>query len=81
MVVHHAPPLPFLPSDVHGKMVVAVPFVWLGDPAKGEELIKPIREVTESHGEAIGMNPWVGGNQVSTLSTHTVLATTGSRTI
>ena len=60
MVLRHAPPLPFVPSDIHGKMVIALPFVWLGDPAKGEELIKPIREVTESHGEAIGMNPWVG---------------------
>ncbi len=71
MVVRHAPPLPFLPSDVHGKMVVAVPFVWLGDPAKGEELIKPIREVTESHGEAIGMNPWVGWQSgFDALNTH-----------
>jgi FAD/FMN-containing dehydrogenase len=60
MVVRHAPPLPFLPNNVHGKMVVAVPFVWLGDQAKGEELIKPLREITEPHGEAIGMNRWVG---------------------
>ena len=60
MVVRHAPPLPFLPNNVHGKMVVVVPFVWLGDQAKGEELIKPLREITEPHGEAIGMNPWVG---------------------
>lgn len=60
MVLRHAPPLPFLPSDVHGKMVVAVPFVWLGDRARGEELIRPLREITEPHGEAIGMNPWVG---------------------
>jgi FAD/FMN-containing dehydrogenase len=71
MVVRHAPLLPFLPSGVHGKMVVAVPFVWLGDPAKGEELIKPIREVTESHGEAIGMNPWVGWQAgFDALNTH-----------
>ncbi len=60
MVVRHAPPLPFLPENVHGKMVVVVPFVWLGDPAKGEELIKPLRDFTEQLGEAIGMNPWVG---------------------
>jgi FAD/FMN-containing dehydrogenase len=59
MVVRHAPPLPFLQTNVHGKMVVAVPFVWLGERDKGEELIKPLQEVTESHGEAIGMNPWV----------------------
>jgi FAD/FMN-containing dehydrogenase len=60
MVVRHAPPLPFLPKDVHGKMVVVIPFVWLGNEAKGAQLIQPIREATTSHGEAIGMNPWVG---------------------
>jgi FAD/FMN-containing dehydrogenase len=59
IVVRHAPPLPFLPATVHGKMVVAVPFVWLGERAEGEKLIRPIREFTESHGEAIGMNRWV----------------------
>ena len=60
MVVRHAPPLPFLPNSVHGKMVVVVPFVFLGNQAMGEELIKPLREITEPHGEAIGMNPWIG---------------------
>jgi FAD/FMN-containing dehydrogenase len=60
MVARHAPPLPFLPDDVHGKMVVIVPFVWLGDQEEGEKLIKPIREATTSLGEGIGMNPWVG---------------------
>ncbi len=60
LVVRHAPPLPFLPKDVHGKMVVIVPFVWLGDEAEGARLIGPIREATPSLGEAIGMNPWAG---------------------
>ncbi|MCK5572619.1 MAG: FAD-binding oxidoreductase, partial [Bacteroidetes bacterium] len=60
VVLRHAPPLPFLPEDVHGRLVVVVPFVWLGDQAKGEELIKPVREITQSVGEAIGMNPWSG---------------------
>jgi FAD/FMN-containing dehydrogenase len=59
MIVRQAPPLPFLSDDVHGKMVVVVPFVWLGEKEKGEALIKPIREITASHGEAVGMNPWV----------------------
>jgi FAD/FMN-containing dehydrogenase len=59
MVVRQAPPLPFIPTDIHGKMVVIVPFVWLGEPAKGEALINPIRETTPSHAEAIGNNPWV----------------------
>ncbi|MGD9217386.1 MAG: FAD-binding oxidoreductase [Desulfobacteraceae bacterium] len=59
IVVRHAPPLPFIPATVHGKMVVAVAFVWLGERTEGEELIRPIRDITESHGEAIGMNRWV----------------------
>lgn len=59
MVVRPAPPLPFLPAEAHGQLMVAVPFVWLGDSAKGEELIKPLRDVTESLGEHIGMTPWV----------------------
>ncbi len=50
----------FFPSEVPGGMVIALPFVWLGDPTRGEELIQPIRDFTESNGEGIGMNPWVG---------------------
>ncbi|MFQ5709293.1 MAG: FAD-binding oxidoreductase [bacterium] len=58
MVVRHAPPLPFLDQSVHGKLVVVVPFVYLGDRKKGEKLIQPVREFGRPHAEAIGMNPW-----------------------
>jgi FAD/FMN-containing dehydrogenase len=60
MAIRQAPPLPFLPERVHGKLVVIVPFVWLGEPAEGEKLIKPVRETAETLGEGIGMNSWVG---------------------
>jgi len=60
MVIRHAPPLPFLPESAHGKMVVLLPFVWLGDQAEGEKLLQPIRETTETVGEFMGMNPWTG---------------------
>jgi FAD/FMN-containing dehydrogenase len=59
VVVRHAPPLPFLPDEVHGKLVVVVPFVWLGEETEGAKLVKPIREATVSLGETIGMAPWV----------------------
>ena len=59
MVVRHAPPLPFLPQEVHGELVVVVPFVWLGDKAEGARLVEAIRNATPSHGETVGMNPWV----------------------
>ena len=59
MVIRQAPPLPFLNESVHGKMVVIVPFVWLGEKTKGEALIEPIREAATSQGEALGMNAWL----------------------
>ncbi len=59
-VVRHAPPLPFLPQEVHGKLVVLVPFVWLGDPEEGEKLIQPIRDFGDNWGDGSGMKPWTG---------------------
>ena len=58
MVIRHAPPLPFLPDEYHGKLVVLVPFVWLGDPAEGEKLIQPIRDMGETIGDGSGVKPW-----------------------
>ncbi|MCI0344070.1 MAG: FAD-binding oxidoreductase [Chloroflexi bacterium] len=58
MVIRQAPPLPFLPSDVHGQLVVIVPFVWLGARELGEELLRPIRDLAVSHGEHMGPTPW-----------------------
>lgn len=63
MVVRHAPPLPFIPEKYHGKLVVLIPFVHLGDKEKGEELIQPIRDAEESIGEGSGMNPWSAWQQ------------------
>jgi FAD/FMN-containing dehydrogenase len=59
LAIRKAPPLPFLSEDVHGKLVVIIPFVWLGDSTEGEKLIQPIRDAAGQHGEHIGMNPWV----------------------
>jgi len=60
MVIRHAPPLPFLPEEHHGKLVVLVPMVYLGDAEKGKELMQPIRDFGETLGDGTGMIPWVG---------------------
>lgn len=60
LVVRHAPPLPFIPNEFHGKLVVLVPFVWLGDPEQGKKLIQPILDHGETLGSGAGMHPWVG---------------------
>ena len=45
IVVHRkAPPLPFVPTELHGKPVVMVVSCWVGDPDEGERVIRPLRE-------------------------------------
>jgi FAD/FMN-containing dehydrogenase len=58
MVIRHAPPLPFIPEEYHGELVVLLPFVWLGDPEEGEKLIQPIRDFGETIGDGSGVKPW-----------------------
>jgi FAD/FMN-containing dehydrogenase len=38
-----APPAPFLPEEWHFKKVIAVIGCWSGDPAAGEDAVKPLR--------------------------------------
>jgi FAD/FMN-containing dehydrogenase len=58
MVIRHAPPLPFLPEEVHGRLIVAVPFVYLGEGKEGERLIKPLEQFATPYGSMMGMIPW-----------------------
>ena len=45
IVLHRkAPPLPFVPDELHGKPVVMVVPCWVGDLEEGEKFIKPLRE-------------------------------------
>jgi FAD/FMN-containing dehydrogenase len=45
IVVHRkAPPLPFVPQELHGKPVVMVIVCWAGDIEEGEKFVKPLRE-------------------------------------
>lgn len=59
-VLRFAPPLPFIPEEYHGKMVLLIPFVWLGDPEEGEKLLQPLRDKGETIGDGSGMKPWTG---------------------
>jgi FAD/FMN-containing dehydrogenase len=44
IVVHRkAPPLPFVPPELHGKPVVAVVCCWAGDIDDGERFIRPLK--------------------------------------
>lgn len=62
-ILRQAPPLPFLPADVHGRtVVVLVPF-YLGDAAQGMKRIAPLREFGTPHGEHLGVQPYAQWQQ------------------
>ena len=63
MVARKAPPLPFLPEDVHGKEVIVLPLCYVGDPAAGEKQIAPLRKFGTAHGEHIGVQPYTAWQQ------------------
>jgi len=63
MVTRKAPPLPFLPAEVHGQEIVALALCYAGDPAEGEKLIAPLRGFGKALGEHIGVQPYVAWQQ------------------
>lgn len=58
VVLRKAPPLPFLPANVHGKQVVVLAVFYTGDNTEGQKLIEPLRSFGDAHGEHIGVQPY-----------------------
>jgi FAD/FMN-containing dehydrogenase len=58
-----APPLPFLPPEVHGKGIVALPLLYAGDPKEGARLIDPLRAIGTPIGEHVGVQPYAAWQQ------------------
>jgi FAD binding domain/Berberine and berberine like len=45
IVMHRkAPPLDFVPAELHGRLIVGVVCCWSGDLEEGEKVIRPLRE-------------------------------------
>jgi len=63
MVTRKAPPLPFLPADVHGKEIVALAICYVGDPNEGKKLVEPLRGFGQPLGEHIGVQPFTAWQQ------------------
>ncbi len=62
-VVRKAPPLPFLPEDVHGELVLILPVFVAGDMEAGKELVAPLRAVGKPIADVIGPHPYTGWQQ------------------
>src|SRR5215475_6023467 len=54
-----APPLPFLPEDIHGKPIVAVLGVWSGRPEDGDAATLPFRQLAPVVVDLFGPMPYV----------------------
>jgi FAD/FMN-containing dehydrogenase len=63
VVLRKAPPLPFLPENVHGKEVIVLAVFYVGDIVEGEKLIEPLRSFGDAYGEHIGAQPYVAWQQ------------------
>lgn len=62
-VLRKAPPLPFLPENVHGKGVIVLAVFYAGDTKEGEKLIDPLRGFGDPYGEHIGAMPYAQWQQ------------------
>ena len=58
VVLRQAPPLPFLPQDVHGREVIVLPIFYAGAATEGERLIDQLRAFGNPHGEHVGTQPY-----------------------
>jgi len=57
-VLRKAPPLPFLPPEVHGTEIIAFALFHAGDPEAGRKAIEPVRHFGKALGEFIGVQPY-----------------------
>ena len=63
LILRQAPPLPFLPEEVHGKMVTVLAVFYDGDTNKGKQLIDLVRNFGSKHGEHVGVQPYTAWQQ------------------
>ncbi len=63
VVMRKAPPLPFLPTEVHGTEVLVLALCYVGDPADGQRTIAPLRALGQPIAEAVGPMPFAAWQQ------------------
>ena len=60
IVVHRkAPPLPFVPEQLHGKPVVMVICCWVGDIEEGQKFIKPLKDFSSPVADVCMTKPYL----------------------
>jgi FAD/FMN-containing dehydrogenase len=64
VVMRKAPPLPFLPEEVHGKEVVVLAIAVIAELEKNEKLVDSLRGFGQPVGEFIGRMPYINWQQM-----------------
>jgi FAD/FMN-containing dehydrogenase len=60
IVVHRkAPPLPFVPEELHGELVAMVIPCWIGDFDEGEKVIRPMKEFGNAVADVCVQKPYL----------------------
>jgi FAD/FMN-containing dehydrogenase len=62
-VLRKAPPLPFLPEEVHGTEVVVLAAMYAGEMSAGEAALAPLRSIGTPIADVIGPHPFAGWQQ------------------
>lgn len=63
IVLRHAPPLPFLPPEVHGQLILALAVCYLGAADEGRKLVARLTELGSVLGQHVGMQPFTAWQQ------------------
>ncbi len=58
VVLRKAPPLPFLPAEVHGKEILVFAICYVGDERDGNRALEPLRSLGTPIANVIGMQPF-----------------------
>jgi FAD/FMN-containing dehydrogenase len=58
VVLRQAPPLPFLPAEIHGKEILVFAVCYAGEEADGQRALEPLRALGEPIADVIGMQPF-----------------------
>jgi FAD/FMN-containing dehydrogenase len=58
VVLRKAPPLPFLPAEVHGKEILVFAVCYAGEPANADKALAPLRALGEPIADVIGVQPY-----------------------
>jgi len=48
-----APPMPFIPAELYGRMIIMAMLIYVGDPAEGERVIAPFRAIATPYADMI----------------------------